>query len=91
MAQYDANKKYSWKPEDTFTLTGQEFGLFLNITRDYLQSEEAAKFHREAAKFYDEEDNDKAHQSTIKAIRHTMHAKDIEKLILKQMLLKSNL
>ena len=44
MAQYDANKKYSWKPEDTFTLTGQEFGLFLNITRAYLQSEEAAKF-----------------------------------------------
>ena len=53
--------------------------------------EEAAKFHREAAKFYDEEDNDKALQSTIKAIRHTMHAKDIEKLILKQMQLKSNL
>ena len=44
MVQYDANKKYSWKPEDTFTLTGQEFGLFLNITRAYLQSEEAAKF-----------------------------------------------
>lgn len=44
MAQYNPNAKYTWKPEDTFTLTGQEFGLFLNITRAYLQSEEAAKF-----------------------------------------------
>ncbi|MEI6820971.1 MAG: hypothetical protein WCL51_03490 [Bacteroidota bacterium] len=47
--------------------------------------EEAAKFHREAATFHDEGDNDKAHQSTIKAIRHTLHAKDIQKMILKQL------
>lgn len=44
MAQYDANKKYSWKQEDVFTLTGQEFGLFLNIVRGYLAKEEALKF-----------------------------------------------
>lgn len=44
MAQYDANKKYSWKQEDVFTLTGQEFGLFLNIVRGYLATEEALKF-----------------------------------------------
>jgi hypothetical protein len=44
MAQYDANKKYSWTPEDTFTLTGQQFGLFLNTVRAYLSSEEAARF-----------------------------------------------
>jgi hypothetical protein len=44
MAQYDANKKYTWTPEDTFTLTGQEFGLFLNTVRAYLSSEEAARF-----------------------------------------------
>jgi hypothetical protein len=44
MAQYDANKKYSWTPEDTFTLNGQEFGLLLNTVRAYLSSEEAARF-----------------------------------------------
>ena len=44
MAQYDPNKKYKWTPEDTFTLTGAEFGLFLNTVRSYLSSEEAARF-----------------------------------------------
>jgi hypothetical protein len=44
MAQYDPNSKYTWKPEDTFTLTGQEFGLILNTVRSYLSSEEAARF-----------------------------------------------
>ena len=31
-------------PEDTFTLTGAEFGLILNMVRAYLSSEEAARF-----------------------------------------------
>ena len=44
MAQYDPNKRYTWTPEDTFTLTGQQFGLFLNTVRAYLSSEEAARF-----------------------------------------------
>lgn len=44
MAQYDPSKRYTWTPEDTFTLTGQEFGLFLNTVRSYLSSEEAARF-----------------------------------------------
>ena len=44
MAQYDSSKKYTWTPEDTFTLTGSEFGLFLNTVRAYLSSEEAARF-----------------------------------------------
>ena len=44
MAQYDSAKKYTWTPEDTFTLTGSEFGLFLNTVRAYLSSEEAARF-----------------------------------------------
>lgn len=44
MATYDANKKYTWTPETTFTLNGQEFGLILNTVRAYLQSEEAARF-----------------------------------------------
>lgn len=44
MAIYDANKKYTWTPGDTFTLSGQQFGLILNIVRAYLGSEEAARF-----------------------------------------------
>lgn len=44
MAQYDPSKRYTWTPEDTFTLTGAEFGLFLNTVRSYLSSEEAARF-----------------------------------------------
>ena len=47
--------------------------------------DEAAKFHHEAAKFHDEMKHDKAHQSTIKAIRHTLHARDIQKNILRQL------
>lgn len=44
MAQYDPAKRYTWTHEDTFTLTGQQFGLFLNTVRAYLSSEEAARF-----------------------------------------------
>lgn len=44
MAQYDPAKRYTWTPEDTFTITGQQFGLFLNTVRAYLSSEEAARF-----------------------------------------------
>ena len=44
MAQYDPTKKYTWTPEDSFTLTGAQFGLFLNTVRAYLSSEEAARF-----------------------------------------------
>ena len=44
MAQYDPAKRYTWTPEDTFTLTGKQFGLFLNTVRSYLSSEEAARF-----------------------------------------------
>ena len=44
MAQYDPAKRYTWTPEDTFTLTGQQFGLILNTVRAYLSSEEAARF-----------------------------------------------
>ena len=44
MAIYDPAKKYTWTPEDTFELSGAEFGLFLNTVRAYLSSEEAARF-----------------------------------------------
>jgi hypothetical protein len=39
---YDPNKKYSWTPEDTFTLSGSEFGLLLNALRAVLNTKEAA-------------------------------------------------
>ena len=44
MAIYNADSRYTWTPEDTFTLTGAEFGLILNTVRAYLASEEAARF-----------------------------------------------
>ena len=44
MADYNPNAKYTWTPEDTFTLSGQDFGLILNTVRSYLSSEEAARF-----------------------------------------------
>lgn len=44
MATYDPAKKYTWTPEDTFTMSGQDFGLILNTVRSYLSSEEAARF-----------------------------------------------
>ena len=39
---YDPNKKYSWTPEDQFTLTGADFGLVLNALRAVLSTREAA-------------------------------------------------
>ena len=43
MATYDANKKYTWSPEDKFELSGRDFGLILNTLRAILNTEEAAK------------------------------------------------
>lgn len=43
MTTYDPNKRYTWTPEDTFTLSGQEFGLILNTIRAVLSTEQAAQ------------------------------------------------
>jgi len=43
-AQYNPNSRYTWKPEDKFEISGQEFGLILNMVRSYLATEEAGKF-----------------------------------------------
>ena len=43
MATYDPNKRYTWTPNDQFTLSGSEFGLILNALRAILSSEEAGK------------------------------------------------
>jgi hypothetical protein len=40
---YDVNKKYTWGPEDTFQLSGREFGLVLNALRSVLNTPEAAQ------------------------------------------------
>ncbi|MEI6124850.1 MAG: hypothetical protein WCQ95_14635 [Bacteroidota bacterium] len=45
--------------------------------------EEAAKYHHEAAKHHEAGNHDKAHQSTIKAQGHTVHAADEQAEILK--------
>ena len=42
--QYNPNNRYTWKPEDKFEISGQEFGLILNMVRLYLGTEEAGKF-----------------------------------------------
>ena len=40
---YDPNKKYTWTPEDSFILSGGEFGLVLNALRATLNTQEAAR------------------------------------------------
>lgn len=38
MAQYDPNKKYQWSNDDKITISGRDFGLFLNAFRTILSS-----------------------------------------------------
>jgi hypothetical protein len=40
---YDPNKKYTWTPDDSFILSGGEFGLILNALRAVLNTQEAAR------------------------------------------------
>lgn len=41
--KYDPNKAYKWTPDDSFTLSGGEFGTILNAFRAVLSSQEAQK------------------------------------------------
>ncbi len=43
MAKYDPSKKYSWNNDDQITISGRDFGLFLNAFRSILNTEEAAR------------------------------------------------
>lgn len=43
MATYDPSKKYTWTPNDQFTLSGSEFGLILNALRAVISTPEAAR------------------------------------------------
>ena len=40
---YDPNKKYTWTPDDSFILSGGEFGLILNTLRAVLSTPEASR------------------------------------------------
>jgi hypothetical protein len=40
---YDPNKKYTWAQEDSFILSGSEFGLILNTLRAIISTPEAAR------------------------------------------------
>ena len=43
MATYDPNKRYTWTPDDQFTISGAEFGLILNSLRATISTPEAAR------------------------------------------------
>ena len=38
---YDPSKKYTWTAEDTFEMTGQQFGLILNTLRSIVSTPDA--------------------------------------------------
>ena len=43
VAKYDANKKYTWTPDDAFVLSGSEFGVVLNALRAILGTADAQR------------------------------------------------
>ena len=40
---YDPSKRYTWTPEDTFEMSGEQFGIVLNAIRGILSTPEAAR------------------------------------------------
>lgn len=40
---YDPSKRYTWTPNDQFTLSGEQFGLILNSLRGVISTQEAAR------------------------------------------------
>ena len=41
--KYNPNLRYTWTPNDVFTLTGEEFGMVLNAFRAVLSTPESAR------------------------------------------------
>lgn len=39
--KYQPEKTYTWNPDETFTISGREFGLILNTIRAILNTEQA--------------------------------------------------
>jgi len=68
-AQYNPNSRYTWKPEDKFEISGQEFGLILNMVRSYLATEEAGKYQVEGGVIKEaQEENSEQPQPTLQAV-----------------------
>lgn len=42
-SSYDPNKKYTWGQDDSFILSGPEFGLILNTLRAVVSTPEASR------------------------------------------------
>lgn len=40
---YDPNKKYTWTPDDSFIVSGAEFGILLNSLRAILSTQDAQR------------------------------------------------
>jgi hypothetical protein len=40
---YDPSKRYTWTPNDQFTLSGEQFGLILNSLRGVISTQEAGR------------------------------------------------
>lgn len=40
---FDPQKQYTWSPNDTFVLSGSDFGLVLNALRSTIATQEAAR------------------------------------------------
>lgn len=40
---YDPNKRYMWKPDDQFAISGSEFGVLLNALRAILHTPDAQR------------------------------------------------
>ena len=40
---FDPNKKYTWAADQSFTISGAEFGIILNSLRATLSTEDAAR------------------------------------------------
>lgn len=41
--KFDPAKRYTWGPQDQFTLSGDQFGLVLNAIRGVISTPEAAR------------------------------------------------
>ena len=46
MAEYDPSKEYHWKEEDKFSMEGNQFGLILNVFRQFIAKPESQELMR---------------------------------------------
>ncbi len=41
--KFDPTKRYTWGPQDQFTMSGEQFGLILNALRGVISTPEASR------------------------------------------------